>query len=371
MKKLFSTPKRAVISTICITAVVLTAAAAIPAVVLNNTLIGKAEAEKAALRDAGLSASDVSSCRTELDFEDGHFRYEVDFYSGGVEYEYQLLAKDGEIISRDIDGDSSAKTSMSGENSDKTSKKDSASADNGSSKSKTSEREEEAVQTSEITLDEAKAAALADAGLTESEVSFTKTQLGKDDSVSVYDIEFYTSDAEYDYEINAADGTVREWKTNAFQSAVISMEEAKAAALADAGLTEADVTFTKTNLSREDSAEVYDIEFYTADTEYDYEINGADGTVRERNADTFLIQNDSDYLSSEESDKYIGIDRAKEIAVEHAGLNAADVQFFKAKLENDDGRSEYEIEFYHGDTEYDYSIGAVSGEILEFNSERD
>ena len=48
----------------------------------------------------------------------------------------------------------------------------------------------------------------------------------------------------------------------------------------------------------------------------------------------------------------------------------ADVTFSKAKLDNDDGRLEYEIEFFRDGTEYDYTIDAASGSILEWESER-
>jgi uncharacterized membrane protein YkoI len=67
--------------------------------------------------------------------------------------------------------------------------------------------------------------------------------------------------------------------------------------------------------------------------------------------------------------KYIGIDTAKEIALNHAGVTSNDVRFSKAKLENDDRTPEYEIEFYYGAVEYDYSIDAENGKVLEFSSE--
>ena len=60
--------------------------------------------------------------------------------------------------------------------------------------------------------------------------------------------------------------------------------------------------------------------------------------------------------------------RAKEIVLEHAGYEEAEVEFFKVKLDYDDGRYEYEIEFRaEGNLEYDYSINAVNGKIVEFD----
>ena len=63
--------------------------------------------------------------------------------------------------------------------------------------------------------------------------------------------------------------------------------------------------------------------------------------------------------------------RAKSIALGHAGVSASSVSFSKAKLDDDDGRGVYEIEFYVGNTEYDYEIDAHSGAILEASAEND
>ena len=68
---------------------------------------------------------------------------------------------------------------------------------------------------------------------------------------------------------------------------------------------------------------------------------------------------------------YIGVDKAKEIALADAGVNAADAVFLKAKLDRDDGRLEYEVEFYSGSREYDYDIDARTGTILDRDWELD
>lgn len=63
----------------------------------------------------------------------------------------------------------------------------------------------------------------------------------------------------------------------------------------------------------------------------------------------------------------IGLDKAKEIALNHAGLKSSQVTMIKAKLEYDDGRRVYDIEFYKGNKEYDYEIDASSGTILSYD----
>ena len=75
--------------------------------------------------------------------------------------------------------------------------------------------------------------------------------------------------------------------------------------------------------------------------------------------------------SDPNSGSYIGADKAKSIALADAGVNAADAVFLKAKLDRDDGRVEYEVEFYSGSTEYDYDIDALTGSIISRDWELD
>lgn len=66
---------------------------------------------------------------------------------------------------------------------------------------------------------------------------------------------------------------------------------------------------------------------------------------------------------------YIGLEKAKTIALEHAGVAASKAAFFKTELDFDDGSIEYEIEFYSGDVEYDYTIEPKTGKILDWDHE--
>lgn len=65
----------------------------------------------------------------------------------------------------------------------------------------------------------------------------------------------------------------------------------------------------------------------------------------------------------------ISADRAKQIALSHAGVESAN--FTKVELDTDDGVRVYEIEFKVGNVEYDYDIDASSGAILSSSSEID
>ncbi len=69
-----------------------------------------------------------------------------------------------------------------------------------------------------------------------------------------------------------------------------------------------------------------------------------------------------------ENNGLISVETAKQKALDHAGLNAADVTFIKARLDWDDGRRVYEVEFYTADyKEYDYEIDAVTGAVRSFD----
>ena len=70
-------------------------------------------------------------------------------------------------------------------------------------------------------------------------------------------------------------------------------------------------------------------------------------------------------------DKYIGADRAKEIALAHAQVVAADVWDLEAELEVEKGALVYEVSFDYGNYEYDYHIDAQSGEIVKSKKKED
>ena len=60
-----------------------------------------------------------------------------------------------------------------------------------------------------------------------------------------------------------------------------------------------------------------------------------------------------------------------EIALQHAGLTAAEVTGLRVDFEYDDGIPEYEVDFCHGGYEYDYEIHAETGKILFYDKDRD
>lgn len=373
IKKFFATPKKAVLTIICLilllaiagTGVVFAANA-----VAEGTSIGEDKAKNFAFADAGVDPASAEHIRAEFDFEHGNFIYEVEFTANGTEYDYWVKASDGSILKKELEI-----VSYTGDRS---------------------------TITAEITLDEAIKIALENAALTESEVTLTKKELDMDNGISVYDIEFYTNEAEYEYEINAASGVVYSKSKETFitkeddtnqntaeknsidqndqdntgkdsnhteqDSSLISIEDAKTIVLSDAGVTSQQITYTKEKLDYEDGTAVYDIEFYTSTSKYEYEVNAKTGSIRSKEAEDF--QSGSGSEGSGNTDSYIGIDEAKSIAVRHAGFSVSEVTFSKTKLEKEHGTAEYEIEFYQNGWEYEYTINASTGDILEYDIDR-
>lgn len=139
-----------------------------------------------ALEDAGFTQKDVTGLHAELERDDGITYYDVDFYKGGKEYDYEIHAETGKIL-EPVKKETSSGSSSSGN----------ASSGNPPASS------------GNITKDEAISKALAHAGLKKSQVSRLKAELDRDDGVTVYDVEFETADWEYEYEINAKTGNVR------------------------------------------------------------------------------------------------------------------------------------------------------------------
>lgn len=169
------------------------------------------------------------------------------------------------------------------------------------------------------------------------------------------------------------------------ESSYIGKEQAKTISLESAGVSPSKATFTKAEFDHEGGAAVYEIEFFSGLNEYEFEIDANTGTILEKKSkalsgtqDTSATQAGASSPSSASDQKtgtnssssdYIGIDRAKTIALKHAGLSTSDVLFTKAKLDTDDGVRTYEIEFLSGDREYEYEIHAYTGELLDMSNE--
>ena len=350
-----------------------------------SKFISLEEAKKIALKDAKLDelTQKIVFTREELSRNQGKPCYLLEFYTGTNQYFYQIDAKSGSII-------------YAGKY---------------------------------ITLSEAKKIALDDAGC-EDKVSFTEeTLVSGGIKTPYYQLVFADAKTQWTYRIDAVLGTVLEKQQKEIVTTdFISLEEAKEIALKDAGLNEATqkIVFTKEVLSRNSGKPCYILEFYTAKKQYSYKVDAKNGSIIE--AYHFILLADAKkialddagvnvkvvftteelvaggikspyYYFAFESDsarwtykidavlgvimdktcdkiiplapEFIGLEKAKQSALEDAGLDEATqkIVFTREELSRNQGKPCYILEFYTDKCAYSYKVDAVSGDILEKNIE--
>ena len=350
-----------------------------------SKFISLEEAKKIALKDAKLDelTQKIVFTREELSRNQGKPCYLLEFYTGTNQYFYQIDAKSGSII-------------YAGKY---------------------------------ITLSEAKKIALDDAGC-EDKVSFTEeTLVSGGIKTPYYRLVFADAKTQWTYRIDAVLGTVLEKQQKEIVTTdFISLEEAKEIALKDAGLNEATqkIVFTREELSRNLGKPCYILEFYTAKKQYSYKVDAKNGSIIE--AYHFILLADAKKIALDdagvnvkvvftteelvaggikspyyyfvfESDsarwtykidavlgvimdktfdkiiplapEFIGLEKAKQIALEDAGLDEATqkIVFTQEELSRNQGKPCYILEFYTDRCAYSYKVDAVSGDILEKNIE--
>lgn len=148
-------------------------------VVSGEDCIGEDAALAIALEHASLSKEDISALRIKLEIDHGKKEYEIEFLNGYNEYDYDIDAVSGEIISFDREGEHVSAPDYSIPSDDEL-----------------------------ISYDEAKAAAIAHANLNEADVHGFEIELDRDRGEVKYEIEFSCNGYDYEYDIDAVDGSV-------------------------------------------------------------------------------------------------------------------------------------------------------------------
>jgi uncharacterized membrane protein YkoI len=72
-----------------------------------------------------------------------------------------------------------------------------------------------------------------------------------------------------------------------------------------------------------------------------------------------------------EAAQYIGIEKAKSIALAHAKVSEAEIRELDVEFDHRAGRPVYEVEFERGRMEYQYDVDAVTGEVLRWKTKQD
>ena len=149
---------------------------------------------------------------------------------------------------------------------------------------------------------------------------------------------------------------------NATGTGTVDEAAAQKIALEHAGVKAADATITKSKLDYEDGRQVYDIEWYAGGAKYDYEIATDTGEIISSAYEEKTMGADSKNVTVSEAD-------AKKTALDRVS-GATDKDLYEWKLDYEDGRPEYEGKIIYGGTEYEFTIDAATGSVMEWDAEK-
>ena len=124
---------------------------------------------------------------------------------------------------------------------------------------------------------------------------------------------------------------------------------------------------------------VYEVEFDANGYEYDYDIDAVTGEIlkNEKQADSNWLNNpqaqpgQGGQNNQASQGNYIGQEKAKQIALEHAGVAQDSLCKLEIDLDREHGVMVYEVEFDANGYEYSYDINASTGQVLKYEKEYD
>lgn len=350
-----------------------------------SKFISLEEAKKIALKDAKLDelTQKIVFTREELSRNQGKPCYLLEFYTGTNQYFYQIDAKSGSIIyaGRFITLADAKKIALDDAGcEDKVSFTEETLVSGGIktpyyrlvfADAKTQwtyridavlgtvleKQQKEIVTTDFISLEEAKEIALKDAGLNEAtqKIVFTREELSRNSGKPCYILEFYTAKKQYSYKVDAKNGSIIE----AYH--FILLADAKKIALDDAGVNVKVVFTTEELVAGGIKSPYYYFVFESDSARWTYKIDAVLGVIMDKTCDKIIP------LAPE----FIGLEKAKQIALEDAGLDEATqkIVFTREELSHNSGKPCYVLKFYTDRCAYTYKVDAVSGDILEKNIE--
>ena len=246
-------------------------------------------------------------------------------------------------------------------------------------------------QAAKISMEQAQTAALEAANIDAADADISSATLSEVAGVTCYKVAFTSGDHTYAYSINAENGEVLEASyrdknaapadstqtdttasgatttpvqtTPSTNASTGTVDEAKAQeiALAHAGVKAADATITKSKLDYDDGRQMYEIEWYANGAKYDYEIAVATGEIVNSGYEAKTVVGTGNSATVSEA-------TAKQTALARVS-GATEKDIYEWKLDYDDGRPEYEGKIIYGTMEYDFTIDANTGAIIEWDME--
>jgi uncharacterized membrane protein YkoI len=243
------------------------------------------------------------------------------------------------------------------------------------------------VNSAYISEDKAKEIAFTHAAVQEANVSLLRVHFEYDDMRAIYEVDFYSGTAEYDYDIDAITGDILGFDVDQefYQGAPAQIPTTDSnsgstqntvgantgnTTVANAGNTAGTDTGNTTGADTGNTAGANVGNTTGADTGNTAGANtgntaGANtGNTAGNNVVSAPGGNTGNYDVISAAD-------AENVALNHAGLSSANVSFLRSHLDRDDGRTLYEVSFYYNMMEYEYDIDAITGNILSFDQDYD
>lgn len=182
--------------------------------------IGRDAALEAAFNDAGVSESDTTRLKVSEDRDDGRKVYEIQFDVDNTEYDYEIQASDGSILSSETENrvqvqsnsqnGSDDAAGQNGQNAQNNGQDDGQNAQNNQGQTNTQTGNANVAVTREQAIETALSRV---SGATEQDL---RMELDLDDGVYKYEGDIIYNGMEYEFEIDANSGTILEWSEERF-----------------------------------------------------------------------------------------------------------------------------------------------------------
>lgn len=182
--------------------------------------IGRDAALEAAFNDAGVSESDTTRLKVSEDRDDGRKVYEIQFDVDNTEYDYEIQASDGSILSSETENrvqvqsngqnGSDDAAGQNGQNAQNNGQDDGQNAQNNQGQTNTQTGNANVAVTREQAIETALSRV---SGATEQDI---RIELDRDDGVYKYEGDIIYNGMEYEFEIDANSGTILEWSEERF-----------------------------------------------------------------------------------------------------------------------------------------------------------
>ena len=319
----------------------------------TSGLIGKTDAQNIAFENLGVNAEKISYSVVTPETFKGEEYYVVEAQIDGVKYSFRIDRASGEVKKIFVNDESVSSLPVI--------------------------IDSEAKTDGYIGYEGALAVVLADLGINGDEAEFLGHELDFSHGKYYYEIKLAYNGVSYEYDIDAADGSIFKKDVDKYTvkepsvegEEYIGLESAYEKLLAHIGETKETVTLISGEWDREKGVSVYEFELLKGTDKLKYTVNAVSGDLIHTGESTDNNSSAGQSGGNTAQDVAISAADAKGIALAHAGLSSVEGIITECELEKEHGIFVYEIDFDYNGYEYEYLVSASTGEIIEADKEKD